>query len=502
MADRLFEPRVARAALVYLAVAAIVSTQLGTWTDEEYTLATTAHGPVYAFGRALTYELQAPLYFVLEAIWREANASIWWARLPSILCTALSFGVFARIGRRIAPERDPLPFVLIAGLNPFVVYAGFEIRLYAFALLAAGVMWLLFDAGFVSGASTRARILLVVTSVLAIYTQYFLAFALVGFGCALLAMRRWKALGAFVAICVPIGLAALPLAIRAHHQVGGYVTVAPPLGALLRQAALHPWTEFIFPWDSDWDEVRGVRLAYDVVVVIGFGVIIAAMPRLRRSDLGWIACAVSIEATYLALLAAVRLELNSRHYVALYVPVAAATYAVACGILRGSRPRYALVFGLSAALVVAGTVTRYRALAQPGDWRRVAAYVRAEARPGDAIVVYAADSVAPFERQYHGDLPVVPFPVAPDTDVYSDDVLTLRSESQAKRAFDALAGYRHLWFVDDIGCFKNDKPYGCAYVQPAIDRQFDVLRSRAFFENSVRELSTLRSEGREHATHP
>ena len=226
------------------------------------------------------------------------------------------------------------------------------------------------------------------------------------------------------------------------------------------------------------------------------------MPLLRRNDLGWVACAVSIEATYLALLGAVRLELNSRHYVALYVPVAAATYAVACGILRGPRPQYALVFGLSAALVVAGTVTRYRALAQPGDWRRVAAYVTAEARPGDAIVIFAADAVAPFERQYHGTLPVVPFPVAPDSDVYSDDVLTLKSNAQAKTAFDGLARYRHLWFVDDIGCYPNDKPYGCAYVRPAIDRQFDVVRNRDFFENSVRELSARRSEGGKHATHP
>jgi len=63
------------AAAVFV-VAAIVAAHLGTWTDEEYTLATTSRGPLYALEQALDYELQAPVYFVVEAIWREANSSL------------------------------------------------------------------------------------------------------------------------------------------------------------------------------------------------------------------------------------------------------------------------------------------------------------------------------------------------------------------------------------------------------------------------------------------
>ncbi len=480
---------VALAAATYVVAAILIATQFGTWTDEEYTLATTAHGPLYAYGHALTYELQAPLYFVLEALWRELDpSSVLWARLPSIACDAGLFFTTALIARRLGPERNPIWFALLATLNPFVVFAGFEIRLYAFALLLSSIMWLLFDSGFADGRDRRARAGFVIVTVAAIYVQYFLAFALAGFACALLVRGDRRALASFVAYCVPIVLAAIPLALFAHDQVGGYETREPSLGTLLRHGVLHPWLDFLFPFDSTWGVRHGVRRAYLVLVVLAFGAVLAARPRLGRAELSWIACAATIEFVYLALIIAVRLPLDERHYVALYVPLAAAAYAVACAVLRGKYPGYGLAFGLCAALTVGALVAQYRALALPGDWRRVGTYLTSAVPAGDAIVLYTADNVAALRRQYHGPAPIVAFPITPPATAYDADVFVVHSEAQAIAALGALGRYRRLWFVSNIPCYRFDQSYGCVFVQPAIERSFTVRSRRDFYGSSVEEL--------------
>ena len=495
--------RLTIAALAYVAIASFVASRLATWTDEEYTLATTAHGPAFAFSHALSYELQAPLYFVAEALWREVNPSLFWARLPSILCTAALFFAFDRIGRRIAPKSDPFWFVLLATLNPFVVYAGFEIRLYALALLIATVMWLFFDAGFVSGTSSRARVAFVAVAIVGIYVQYFLAFMLVGFACASLVLADRRAVFRYAIACVPVVLAALPLAGIARGQVGGYETTVPVVPYLLRHSLLHPWVDFIFPYERDWDVVRWLHPVYDAIVAVALVAAVAARPRLTRTDVAWIACAAAIQTTYLALIAVVGLPLDDRHYVGLYVPLAVAFYAIARRVRESERPRYTAFFGLTGGLIVAVLFTEYRHLALPGDWRRVAAYLTREARPGDAIVIYAADAMLPFRRQYEGTVPVVPFPRAPARRAYSADVLTVHSEAQADASLAALRRYDRIWFVSSVRCRADQQTYGCVYVQPAIDRSFKIIGERDFYESRVEELSALRAgTGRKERSKP
>ena len=497
--------RAALGAAAVFVVAALVATQLGTWTDEEYTLATTGAGPAYALHRALTYELQAPLYFVLEAVWREANGSLWWARLPSLLCTLALFFVFRRIGRRLVPEANSLPFATLATLNPFVVFAAFEIRLYALALLLAGCMWLLFEAGFVADADadarglTLTRIGFVAVTIAAIYVQYFLAFALVGYAVVLAVRVERRAFVPFALACAPIVLAALPLALWARGQVGGYETAGPTLAYLLRHTSLHPWIDFLFPYERDWDLTRWPRAIYDAVVGLTLASLFVWRARLSRNDWSWIAAAIAVECVYLALLAGLRLQLDDRHYVALYVPLAVAAYVVVRRALESGRATGFAVLGLCAMLTLAVLVTRYRHLAEPGDWRRVGAYLETAAKPGDAIVVYAADAAPALARQYRGDVPIVPFPATPSTSVYSVDTLVVHSPEQATRAFGALHRYEHLWFVSDVRCRSDETLYGCLLVGPAIDRDFTILGERDFYETSVLELLARDKRGKDTA---
>ena len=123
-------PWVALLALLQAALLVPLAAILNTWTDEEYTLASTAHGIGIAFAKALTFELQAPLYFGILAAWRTFDDSVFFARLFSVLCAvALTFAV-AALGKRLNVSR---PFVLtwVLVLSPFTTYAALEAMILA-----------------------------------------------------------------------------------------------------------------------------------------------------------------------------------------------------------------------------------------------------------------------------------------------------------------------------------------------------------------------------------
>lgn len=482
--------RFALIALAYASIGAVLAALLGTWTDEEYTLATTAHGIPYAIERALNYELQAPLYFAVLAAWRSLDGSVWFARLFSVLCATAFLLVIARIGRRIAPKTDPLPFALLAALNPFVVYAAFDIRLYALALLLSAMLWLAFDAGFARGANTRARIAFVLLAIAAIYVQYFLGFMLIGFGCALLVLRRRRSLGAYLAYCTIVALAVLPLALEAKHQAGAYQAAAPPLLGLLRAALVHPWLDFVLPYDHVWDAVPYARLLYGLIVVATVALLVAGRPVLTRATIALLASAVAIELVYVALSAAVRLPLQPLYFVALYVPLASALYAAVNDFAPGRRAPAVALFAIIATLSAAVLAAEYRHLAQPGDWKRVAAYLEENARPNDAVAVFPPDGLPALLRAYRDVPPAVPYPHAESNDVYSVASVSVRSASDALAGFEQLSAHHVIWFVMPP-CDANDPQYGCRYVQSTLAAHFQLLSQRAFYENDVYELSAL-----------
>lgn len=491
-------PFLVLAAAVYLAAGLWAATSFATWTDEEYSLATTAHGVGYALARAVSYELQAPLYFGILAAWREIDQSVWFARLFSLLCATAFVFVLARIGSRVVPEVNPLPFAALAALNPYVVTAALEIRLYALALLISGLMWLAFDDGFVRGSNRTARIAFIVLSICGIYVQYFLAFMLVGFACALIVLGRRKALVAFVACGAVVALAAIPLALIARSQVGGYETGAAPHLLQLVFGVSHRFLDFALPRDYAWNAVRAERAGYWLVVGATVLAIAAAAPKISRGLLALLASAAAIQLTYVALAVALSVQLNERYFIALFVPTAVASYGVFRAVLAGPRPAFALAFASTVALTLLALFSQYRYLAQPGDWKRVAPYLVAHAAPGDIIAIFPADGLPAFEREYHGTVAFAPYPRPYSTERYSVRALSVESQSDARAAFAKLSAYRHIWFVDGAPCPPDDQEYGCEQVDAVLAADFQTLERATFYRNTVTELSGPRGA----APHP
>jgi len=475
------------AGLAYAVAGTLIGAALGTWTDEEYTLATTAHGVAYAIERALTYEDQAPLYFGLEAAWRTLNGAVWFARAFSVLCATGAFLLLAQIGRRISPRTNPLFFASLAALNPFVVRAAFDIRVYALALLCSAALWLCFEDGFAHGSSTRARVGFVIAAVTGIYVQYFVAFTLLGGFCALAVLGRRRALAPYLAAVTIVLIAIVPLALVAKTQAAAYATQALPLGRILIATLVHPWLDMLFPFAGEWYALPFVRGCYTLTVLLCLGIAAASRPRAGRDALAWLAAALAIELSYVALAALLRVYLAPDYFVALYVPLAAAAYALAATKTPG-RPG-ALPALVLCVLLTAGTLaSNYRHLAQPGDWARVAAYLDARAAANDVIAVFPPDALPALARQYDDEAAILPYPRALPLTRYAVSALSVASIADAERAFAPLRRYRRVWFVRER-CDPIAPQFGCNYLGAAMQASFQTDGEQNFYGSDVFELS-------------
>jgi hypothetical protein len=482
------------AAIAYLSAGIWIASHFATWTDEEYTLATTAHGAAYAIRRAIDYELQAPLYFAVLAVWRLVDPSVAFARLFSLLCAAAFFFALVAVGRRVAPSVNPLPFALLVATNPFVLKAAFEIRLYSLALALSAISWLTFWQAFLQAKTdVRWRVAFVASSIVSISTLYFLAFALPGY-LALLVVRRARSLRAF-AICAAIVVcAAIPLLLIARSQMGGYDAAGPPLQAVLRAVAVRPWLDFLFPTFSRWADIDWIHAVYHVVVCVSLALILLGIRNWDRTVLGYLACAVAIEATYLAMVLVLRLNLDARYFVTLFLPEMVAAYAIFVATIRGPQPYLALGFvPVLLSLLVAFEQNHF--LAESGDWKHVAAFLDRNAGAGDAIAIYPPDALPAFERQYRGTVPVAAFPRPPSQDRYSVRALGVTSEDETRRALIALGARRHIWLVDSIRCVREMPQFGCDKVSH-VATQAPQARQIQFFENRIFEIDPALLGGR------
>jgi len=469
------------------AVAMLVcSAMFGTWHDEEYTLATTAHGPGYAFHRALDFELQPPLYFVALAALRSISDSVFFARLFSVACALVATLGMAAVARRIWPRQAAWPLAALVAFNPFTVYAALEIRLYAFALALSVFAWLAFDDGFFSGTSTRARLAFVAIAVASLWTQYFLAFEFVAFAVALAIVRRWRALGAFVIAGAVTILGFLPLAVFVHAQVGNQFAVPDALLPSPAAVFMHPLFDFVLPLGY---ERFGGTIGYVAVlasVTILVAAIIVGRPRLDRRTTATIAMAIVVEAIYVVLADVLRYELVApRHFIALFVPEVVAVYALVAAFTSRYARAAGATMAVTIALATAATVGwTYHTGAKQGDWPRVGALLSKLARPGDLIAVTEADSLPAFERYYHGPARVVPFPRALPPDRYDVNAMYVHSARDGAAALARLPHDDRVWLVIYGRCDQLDQ-LGCHELETALARNERILEKHTFYLNEV-----------------
>jgi hypothetical protein len=475
-------------AVLQALVLTILAALLPTWQDEEFTMATTAHGIAYAIHRALTYELQAPLYFAVLAALRSVNGSVFYAREWSVACQVATTFACAWIARRIWPHRNPWIFCALVAVNWFSFFAGLEIRTYALALLEEAVLLGCAIDGFLLGTSLRARLAFVLVAVVGLYTQYFIAFDFAAFFVALLIARRFAALPAYLGSLAVALVAFAPLALFVRTQASDTLSIEGGASVGFGGMFLHPSNLVLVHIFSDG------RIGHVAWIALFLALIVAAIvgrPRLDARKWAFISLFVVTDLIYAYLFDVAKLHLEfPRHFIALFLPQAMLAYVLVAGFTS----RFATRAGVAIACIFAITnslsiVETYGSGAKEGDSARVGALLTRDARPGDAIAVYPGDAVPSVLRYYHGTLPIAGYPRTQDPNVYQIDAALVHSEADANAAFDRLPRAKRLWFDTVLDCSGNI--HGCRYVRDAIARRFRVRSEYDFFRADVLELEPI-----------
>ena len=457
--------------------------RLNLWQDEAYTLHATGSGPGYAFHEALSFEQNAPLYFVIVALLRRFGEGVFYLRLVSVACAVAAVALTPALARRYLPRADAGLVTLAVAFNPFLIWAAVEMRVYAsLVLLAVLLLLAAYDAFLAHAPRARSAVLFAAIAAIALYTQYYMLFLIVGIGAAVVGLRR-ETFGRY-ALATGAALAAFaPLAIAIPGQVANFrgAFARPTLvESMLVTASI--LARYVLPL-----LIAKAKIVFAVLAALALVGTIAARRSFERDGDGTIPFVTAIAAAGFAIGTYVAgVHVLNRHLASLYVPAVASVFG-ALSFVRADRRRIATAVWMTIALgtSLVALVQTYGHLAKPGDWIRVNAYLAQHERPGEPIVVFQAENALPFAYYYRGPNTIVALPQAVDFERYDVSAFSVRDDAAMRRV---MPRARALWLITAGECFSANLSFGCDVVERYVAMHYLVRSDASFYESRLRLL--------------
>jgi dolichyl-phosphate-mannose-protein mannosyltransferase len=483
---------VAVALVVHLAAALLLDVRANVHVDESYTLQTTANGPGAAYHEALRFELQPPLYFVAVAAARAIlPEGLLGVRLFSTLCTVVFLAVAAATARELLGRRAAPWSVAALALHPFLLYAATQARCYGLVLLLLSLFLRLLlrlhlRPGLRPGSRGVApRAALVLLAAAALYTHVYSGFVLAAGAVAILVAGRRRSLAAYlvemavVALLFVPGFLWLPGLVEAHTAAYFTDRFVHPLKEVAADVAREVLGFFL---------ARGGAARIAMVAAMSLAALVAVVrrgrgPIVRRQVLPLAALVVTGALAFF--LVGWRIDTmvaQPRHLAGLLLPVALLAFAVAraAGGARG----VTLLGVVMTAWSVWGSVEEHGALAKPGDWNRVAAWIADHEQDGEPIVVVPAEVHGVFTAAYHGRNVCRGFPGPEKPTIWNPRQYDLKSGAELAGFVRGFVGAgRRFWLVEYSP--------GLAAVAEFV-AQCRVSDDHEFLENRVRRLELTR----------
>jgi uncharacterized membrane protein len=501
--QRLIEQKVVLILIfLHLAVAVPLALILNIWTDEASTLYTTQHGFFQAFSNLFTDEKQAPIYFLLLSLWRIINDSIFFARLFSIICSLLAIGVFSRLAQRIWAEKTALFITAIFALHPYLFWASLEIRLYSLIILLTCLLFLFFHDGYLdeeivsregAKAQRKAQVFYVLTSIAALYTNYYLGFLLVGAFIALLILRRWNEAKSYFLQMLVVGIAILPLFYIISFQFAVRVETFQDEKSLVEGIRIlwNHFLTFVLPteiYTTEEGSVFSVVRLWIVRFAILAAVIIFLKNRLKDLDKTVLAFG-TISAVCGAFLLFVYFQLGSGYveirHAAVYFT---AIFVFAAAVLEKILPKKLWVFAAVLYLVffIYAAVSIYPNFTKRGDWARVAEFISQREKPNQPIVFLPVyDSISlPF--YYRGTNTILPgekfFAFHTEGKIGTPDSF----RSQIEFVIGKIPPEsEEVWLLTDENCQIEQS---CEPLENFVKANYTVIEEKDFYKEKVRLL--------------
>ena len=480
--------------VLHLAVALPLAFHLNIWADEASTLHTTRDGFFTAFHNLFADEKQAPIYFLLLSLWRKINGSIFFARLFSIVCSAAAIAVFSNLARKIWDEKTAVFITAAFALHPYLFWASLEIRLYSMVILLTCLLFTFFYDGYLREdfAGKKARIYYVLTSIVALYTNYYLGFALVGGFAALLVLRRWRAArSCFWQMCV-VGITILPLLGIIFSQFSDLNTFQPEKSA--GEGFRIIWNHFLtfaLPTEIFTPEnttvisiIRLWLVRVSILAVIGVFIKnkFAGLDK-NITAFGTIAvvCAAFLLFVYSRLGAGfVEIRHAAIYFTAIFIFVS----AILIKILP-EKARIVCAF-LYAVFFIYAVASLYPNLTKRGDWARVSEFIERSEQPNQPIIIFPVYDALALPVYYRGANKILTgdnfFAFAPEAEAGSPNAFRRQIEFTLGKSPPAAI---EVWLLTGDNC---DVGQSCEPLENFVQANYTVIDEKDFYKEKVRLL--------------
>jgi hypothetical protein len=402
----------------------------------------------------------------------------------------------ARLWRRLVPDVHPGWLVAVLAFHPFTVYAAVEIRLYAMAMLLSALLLALFFEEFVgNGGSRHRKMFFAATSIAALWTQFYLGFLLAVQGGVLVLLRRWRAVGSYLAAMAIAAIALAPLVPGVTGELEGHTQGVRERFGVVDQARFvySRLAYYVLPRETQSPEL--VKIARDVVMLgatlaVGARLLRRPRPALSRAAFVLATIVAGLMATFVVAILYIGTQelVLVRHTVAVFVPVILLTLVVMAEV--GGRRAVIATALVMLTFEVADLAAVYLPRpAKRGDWLAVARYIEANEAPGQPILTFRAPSQLPLAIHYHGPNPIVPVPRPNNRDHWVLEDTQLRSPDDVMRVLNALPGQpRTIWLVTDTIWSTMGISFHHEILEDVVARDFAVKLDRSFFASRARLL--------------
>lgn len=497
--------------LLHLIIALPLACFLNIWMDEASTLYTTEHGLRYAFQNTLADEKQAPLYFWFMSLWRTIDNSIFFARLFSIICSCLAIKFFNDLARKVFAPRTAFYATAFFALHPYLFWASLEIRVYSSVILLAVLLLNFFYDGYFetdSKTQKRARIFYVILSVIALYTNYYLGFLLVGNFIALPVLRKWRESRSYFWQMIAVGIIFLPLVLAIKSQFSANASGFQEEKSLAEgfRVLWNVFLTFALPTEIFTTEEISI-VSFFRLWLVRLGILagfILIIKNRRKLNEKFIAFGTICAVVCLFLLAAYFLlgivYAATRHMAVLFAPLVIFIWLTLESTLlqpekvsaleyrrskRRSLAQLAVLILFTASFSYA-IYTLYPNLTKRGDWARVGDFLEKTEQPNQPIIVFTTFEALALPYHYKGINRILPdekfFDWENEAEIGSDD--------SRKREIEFIISKippdsREIWLLTNSGCLDGQT---CLPLENYVQANYTVVEEKDFYKEKVRLL--------------
>lgn len=486
--------------ILHILIAVPLAYVLNIWADEASTLYSTERGIGFALRNTLADEKQAPLYFWVLSAWRLISSSVFFARLFSVICAVAGIALFFKLARRFVSDRAAFFLTFFFALHPFLIWASLEIRVYALVIALSLLLADLFFRDFFESEDAvpiRAAARFCAVSVVGLYSNYYLGFLLAAFFAALVATGRWRAARAYFLTMLVVAICFAPLVFAVRSQFAANTVAFQSERSVIigLQVIWNTLLTFTVPTEIfPPEQISTLSLIRVWVVRFALIVLIAVVVRRRRELLERKLAALAVAVPVVLVFFFVAYLLLGEVYVAIrHASVIFAPVVLFAGVLfarlvpRRIAPVFAVIW---LALFAYSVQALYPQLAKRGDWARVGAFIAANERPGQPIIVFTTFDALALPYHYRGANRILP-----DEKFFDWEIEAPAGTADAwRRQTEFIIGEippdaDEIWLVTNEKCAVQDS---CVPLENFVGQNYTIVIEKEFYLEKVRLLRKIR----------